>query len=71
LPKVDYEQRRKRKAKDYDPKPCEWCSETFKPKRENQKFCDARCRYAAWFDRTYERRDKRKHRMSTDVNQTA
>ena len=55
---TDYEQRRKKKQKDYEPKSCEWCAEEFKPRRENQKYCDAGCRYAAWFDRTYERKVK-------------
>lgn len=55
---VDYENRRRKKAADYDPKPCGWCAVEFKPKRESQKYCDAKCRYAAWFDKTYERRAK-------------
>jgi hypothetical protein len=50
--------RRKKKNQDYDPKDCEWCGEGFKPKREYQRFCDPKCRYAAWFDRTYVRREE-------------
>lgn len=34
------------------------CKQRFIAVRKHQKYCSARCRFLAWFDRTYVKKEK-------------